>query len=97
MKYSEFKQRLKEIFKPTNAKEQERLDRISRKRIQGIGLCLKDIHTDKDVLKGWFLYNKKEADWEKYCRKEKQKNRNINWNEVFNYSCNGFNNEAEDF
>lgn len=95
MKYSEFKQRLKEIFKPTNVKEQERLDRISRKRIQGIGLYLKDMHTDKDVFKGWFLYNKKEADWEKYCRKEKH--RNIDWNVIFDYSFSGINNETEDF
>lgn len=97
MKYPELKQRMTEIIKPANPKEAKRLAEFSRKKIQGIGIYLKNIDSDKGVIEAWNIYNQKQADWEKYCRKERYEGKKVNWNEIFNYTPSGFNNEADDF
>lgn len=65
---------------------------MSRSRISSAGINTSKLTTDKEVMAAWSAYNKKEADWEKYCRSPKPK-----ISSYVDFSALAYNGVAEDF
>ena len=97
MNCTEFKARVKELINITIPAEIKRFEIMSNKRLKGAGVNFKKFETDKEIKDGWVKYNKKEAEWEKYCRQSKHIGRGFFKGGYEDYSHLAYNGVADDF
>ena len=97
MTCTEFKIRVSEVINFSNEAERKRYSKISNKQLQQAGVDYKKIFTDKDVKKGWWKFNKYQADWETYCRKSKHEARMRKNDDYIDYSHLAYNGVTDNF
>lgn len=97
MNCTEYKKRVSELVNISIPAELKRFKIMSNKRLQQAGVDFKKFQTDKEVIEGWKKYNKKEAEWEKYCRKSKHVGRSLLKGSFVDYSHLAYNGVTDDF
>lgn len=81
----------------SNEAEINRYNLISNKRLRSACVNLKLVNTDSEVWQAWIKFNKKEADWEKYCRIQRYEAKHSKKNYHVDYSHLAYNGVADDF
>ena len=98
MTCTEFKKRVSELVNITIPAEKKRFEIMSNKRLQQADVRFRKFETDKEIIEGWHKYNKKEADWEKYCRQSEHFERTVLSKKSYtDYSHLAYNGVADDF
>lgn len=97
MNCTEFKKRVSELINITIPAEKKRFEIMSNRRLEQAGVRFKKFKTDQEIIEGWNKYNKKEAEWEKYCRQSKHFGRQLLKKSFTDYSHLAYNGVADDF
>lgn len=95
MNCTEFKKRVSELVTFSNEAEKRRFSEMSNKRLQGIRY--RALKTDNQIREAWRAFNKKEADWERYCRQEAHNERFRKHSHYADFSHLAYNGVADDF
>lgn len=99
MNVTDLKQNIIKLYPNLNKVELYRIKHITNqaiKSIQGLRERLKECNSDEEVKQIWHIYNKKEAEWDKFHRMQKHEmeHRKSNYQD---YSHLAYNNITEDF
>lgn len=99
MNVTDLKYNIKRLYPNLNKVELDRVNHITNQAIKSIpGLLskLKECNSDDEVKQIWHIYNKKEAEWDKFHRiqKHEMNNRKSSYQD---YSHLAYNNVTDDF